>query len=68
MNDADCRTETQRHGPLADGQRVLRIAHSAADYRIDVHMKIGVFSEQLQLLIQNLEALLRDIVRRDVID
>ena len=30
-------------------------------------MKVGVFGEELQFLIQNFEAFLRDFVRRDVV-
>ena len=31
-------------------------------------MKVGVPSEEFELLVENLQALLRDVIRRDVVD
>src|SRR5581483_11326027 len=42
VNDADRRAESKLQCALANGQRVLRITHAAADYGIDVHVKLGV--------------------------
>ena len=68
VNDADGRAEAQLQRALADGERILRIAHAAAHHGIDVHVEIGMFGQQLQLLVENLQALLGDVVRRDVIN
>ncbi len=38
------------------------------DHRIDVHVEVGMFGEQLQFLVQNLQAFLRDFVRSHVVD
>src|ERR1022692_2588448 len=43
VNDAHGRSETQLHGALADHQRILGIANTAAHHGIDIHVKIGVF-------------------------
>src|SRR5208282_217312 len=45
VNDADGRTEAQRQSPSADGERILRIADTAAHNRVDVHMEIRMFGE-----------------------
>ena len=68
VNDSDGRAETQFDGALADGERVLRIRNAAADHRIDVHVKLGVFGQQLQLLVEYLQALLRNFVGIHVVD
>src|SRR5580704_16819043 len=62
VNNANRRTKTESQRPPPDGQRVLRIAHAPADHGIYVHVEISMFGEQFQLLIQNLEALLGNIV------
>ena len=46
----------------------LRIVDAAAHHGIDVHVKIGVLGQQLQLLVEHLQALLRNLVRHDVVD
>src|SRR5882672_12653190 len=68
MDDAHGRTESQRQRPLADGQRVLGVAHSAAYYGIDVHVKVGVLRQELELPVEYFETLFRDFVRIHVID
>ena len=68
VNDAHRGSESQLHGALAHHQRILRIANAAAHHGVDVHVKIGVFGQQLELLVQHLQALLRNIVRHDVVD
>src|SRR6266403_959804 len=40
VNDADRRAESQLHRPAPHNQGVLRIADSAPDHRIDVHMEL----------------------------
>src|SRR5580704_7700910 len=52
VNDADGRGKSKLHSAFADGERILRKTHPAAHHGIDVDVKIGVFGQQLQLLIQ----------------
>src|SRR5580692_5506660 len=40
----------------------------AADHRVDVDVKIGVLGQNLELFVEHLKALLRNVVRLDVID
>ena len=68
VNDPDGRAETQAQSPLADGERILRIFYAAAHHGIDVHVKVGMLGQQLQLLVQNLQALFRDLVGSHVVD
>ena len=49
-------------------KRILRICNSAADHRIDIHVKVGMLGQELQLLVENLQAFLRNIVWRHVVD
>src|SRR6185437_12353145 len=68
VNNADRRGEAEFHGTPAHGQRVFGIADAAAHHGIDVHMKIGVLRQQLQFLVQHLQAFLGNFVGQDVID
>ena len=68
MNDADGRAEAKLQRAPADGQRVLRIVDATTDHGINVHVKVGVLGQHLQLLVQNLQAFLRDVIRIDVIN
>ena len=60
--------EAEFHRALRHHDRVVRIVNAAAHHGVDVDVKFGVFGQQLQLLIQHLQALLRDVVRHDVVD
>jgi len=42
--------------------------HSTAHHGIDVHVESRVLSQDLELLVENFEALLRDVVGIDVVD
>ncbi len=68
MNDADGRGESQAERAFADGERVLRIADAAADHGVDVHVKVGVGGQVLELLVEDFEAFLGNVVGGDVID
>ena len=68
VDNADRRSESEFDGALADHQSVLRMRDPAADHRIDVHVKVGVLGQQLQLLVENLQALLRNLVGIHVVD
>src|SRR5207248_1206042 len=67
VNDSDGRAETEFQRTLAYGERVLRVADPATDYGIDIRVKVGVFSQHLQLFVEDLKALLRNVVRIDVV-
>src|SRR3954447_13032338 len=41
---------------------------ASAYHAIDIHVKLGVFGEKLELLVQHLQALLRNLVRQDIVD
>src|ERR1700687_3156586 len=60
VDDPHCRGEAELDGTTACGQGVLRIADAASHYGVDVHVKLGVFGEQLQFLVENFQALLGD--------
>src|SRR4029077_18731277 len=68
VDDADGRAETEFDGALADGEGILRIRDAAPYYRVDVHVKLGMFGEQLQLLVENLQAFFRNFVGIYVVD
>ena len=53
---------------MGDGESVFGIADAAAENRIDVHVKFGVLGEQREFLVENFQALFRDVVRHHVID
>jgi len=44
------------------------IVGTGADHRVDVDVEVSMFGKQLQLLIQNLQGLFRDVIRHHVID
>ena len=52
--------------PMSSASCGLQTA--AADHGIDVHVKVGVLGEVLQLLVEDFQALLRNIVGVHVID
>ena len=55
-------------GARADHLRVLRVVNAAAHDAVDVDVKLGVLGQELQLLVQHLQALFRDFVGHDVVD
>src|SRR5258708_6829494 len=63
VNDSDGRSETKFDGALADRERILRMRNAAAHHRVDVHVKVGVLGQQLQLFVEDFQALLRDFIR-----
>ncbi len=68
VNDAHGGRKAEVNRTVRDGEGILRILNARADDRIDVHVKVGVFSQQLQFLVENLERFLGYLVRHDVID
>ena len=61
-------SESKLDGAVSDGESVLRVAHAAAENRVDIHLKFGVLGEKLELLVEHLEAFLRDVVGLHVVD
>ena len=49
-------------------QRIFRVANAAAEHRIDIHVKLGVLRQQLELLVQHLQALFGDVIRLHIVD
>ncbi len=68
MQNAHGAGEAQLPRAARHRQRVLRIFHAAAQHGIDVHLKHGVLGQQLQFLIEHLEALFGDFVGHRVVD
>jgi len=68
MNNSDGRGEAKRERTTADRQGVIGIANPTTDHGINVHVKVGVFRQQLQFFIQHLQAFFGDIVRHYVIN
>ena len=52
----------------ADDQGVVGVLEAAADDGIDVDVELGVLGEHLELLVEDLEALLGDFVGHHVVD
>src|SRR5579883_2522626 len=68
VNDADGGSEAKLHRALAYRERIFRVADAAAEYGVDIDVEIGVLGQNLELFVQHLEALLRNVVGHDVID
>ena len=68
VDDANRGRETELRRPLIDRPRVIGVLDAAADHRVDVDVEVGVFGQPLELLVEEAEALLRDLVRLDVVD
>ena len=68
VDQADRRRKTQFKRPLRDRQCVLGAAHVATEHRVDVDAEGGVPRQHLQLRVEHLQALLRRVVRRHVVD
>src|SRR5262249_13204669 len=62
------RAKAQFERPPPDHKSVLRIAYTAAHHRVDVHVKVGMFGEQLQLAVEYLQAFLGNLVWLYVVD
>jgi hypothetical protein len=68
VDDADRRREAERPRPPRDDQRSVGIADSAPDHGIDGDMKLATLGQPLELLIEDLQALLGHLVGNDVVD
>jgi len=68
VDDPYRRSEAQFQGAPANRQCVLRMVDAAAHHGVDVHVKLGVFGEQLQFPVEQLEALLGHLVGHHVVD
>src|SRR5215468_2996450 len=68
VNDANRGAEAKLQSALSNHQGILRIMHPAADHGVDIHVKVGVFGEHLELLVENFQALLGNVIWIDVIN
>src|SRR3954465_10730171 len=68
MDDAAGRGEAKVYGTMSDDERVFRIACARADHRVDVYVEVGVFLQELQLLVEDFEAFHGDFVGLHVVD
>ena len=68
VDDAHRGREPQIHGAVADCQGVLGIPDATSHHGIDIHVKIGVLGQKLELSVQHLQALFRNLVGRDIVD
>src|SRR5208283_979360 len=68
VNDANGRSEAELHGASPHHQCIVRVVDATTNNGIDVDVKIGVFSQQLQLLVEHLQRLLGDVIWPDVVD
>ena len=68
VDQADRRRVTQFDRPLRDRQCVLGVAQAATEHGVDVDAERGMLRQHPQLRIEHLQALLRDVVRRHVVD
>src|SRR3989442_13996546 len=68
VSEPDRRAEAKGQRASGDLQRIGRNPGSGADHGIDVHVELGVRGEPPKLLLEDLEALVRDRVRDDVVD
>ena len=68
MDDADGGGEAQFQRAASDDQGVVRIVDAASDHGVDVYVEISVFGQHLQFLVEDLQALLRYVIRLDVVD
>ena len=68
VDQADCRRQTQFDRPLRDRQCVLGMTQVAAEHGVDVDAERGVLSQHLELRVEHLQALLRRVVGRHVVD
>ena len=68
VNDSDGGGESEFQRARAHNYGILRIVNASAHNGIDVHVKHGMLREKLQLLVENLKTLLRDVVGFDVIN
>ncbi len=60
--------ESKLQGAAGHFQRIFRKSYAAAQHGVDVHLKFGVFGEQHQLLVQNLQAFLGSFVGQGIVD
>src|SRR5262245_28997539 len=68
MKYPDRPLEAEFAHPSRDGQRVLGLAYRTPQHRINRDVEFRALGQQTKFLIQDLEALLRNVVRGDVVD
>lgn len=68
MNDADGALKTEVTRPPGNCQGIFGAAATAAHDGVHSHIEQGMVGQPAQLLIEKLHALLRDLVRCDIVD
>src|SRR6185503_1423019 len=68
MNHADGCGEPEFSRALRDGQRIFRILYSTTDNGINVDMKLRMFRQETEFLIQHAQTLARHLIGLDVIN
>src|SRR6267378_2410286 len=66
--DADSTGKTQSDCSTRDGQRIFRFLYAAANYRIDVDVKVSVLCQVTKFLIQYAQAFARHFVGVNIVD
>src|SRR5271165_2319467 len=46
----------------------MRVVDATANHRVDIYVEVGVFGQQLQLLVEHLQRLLGNVVGHDIVD
>ena len=68
VDDTNCSCESELGCSACNHYRVLRLLCSTSDDRIDIHAELGESLQQHELLVEDLQALLRHVVRHHVVD
>lgn len=68
MNNPDRGRESQVDRAMGHSQSVFWTAHPAAQHGIDVDVKVSMFGQQREFLVEHLQAFLRDIVGHHIVD
>ncbi len=68
MNEAHCGGQPKFDRTTGHGHRILRIAERAPEHGVHVDAEGRMTGQHRQFLVENLEALLGGLVRRDVVD
>jgi len=58
VNDPNCAVEAEFSSTLRYGEGLLRPSHATTENRVDIDVELGILGEPLQLLVQDLQALL----------
>src|SRR6185312_14946368 len=68
VDDPHRGNKTKVHRALRDGERILGMLHARTQHGVDVDVEAGPFGEQLQLLVEHLQTLDRNLVGLHVVN